>query len=65
MLDHPEVGAVIVGTRLGLSCHSAVNLDVFSFQLTEDDRDRLEGVALRDRTQRLFDKLGDCGNEYR
>lgn len=65
VLDHPEVGAVIVGTRLGLSCNSEVNLDVFSFQLTEHDRERLEGVALQGRTQRLFDRLGDCGNEYR
>ncbi|KAJ7583562.1 aldo/keto reductase [Mycena floridula] len=63
VLDQPEVGAVIVGTRLGLSNNSDSNLKVFTFALTDEDRRRLDNV-IGNKGRALFDKMGDCGHEY-
>jgi len=65
VLDHPEVGSVIVGTRLGVSNNSESNLKVFSFKLDETDNRQLELIALGARTKTVYEKLGDCGHEYR
>ncbi|KAK0495593.1 aldo-keto reductase [Armillaria luteobubalina] len=65
VLDNPEVGAVIVGTRLGVSSNADSNLKVFSFKLTPEDTARIEAVALGAHLQGLYDKIGDCGHEYR
>lgn len=70
VLQQSAVGAVIVGTRLGVSSHAGDNLNVFKFQLDEDDMTAVNKVALGDTPQwtkakAVFDKLGDCGNEYR
>ncbi|KAK0477697.1 aldo-keto reductase [Armillaria luteobubalina] len=65
VLDKPEVGAVIVGTRLGVSSNADSNLKVFSFKLTPEDTARIEAVALGAHLQGLYDKIGDCGHEYR
>ncbi|THV06852.1 aldo/keto reductase [Dendrothele bispora CBS 962.96] len=65
ILDRPEVGSVIVGTRLGVSNNSDSNLSVFSFRLDDADNRQLENIALGSRTKILFEKLGDCGHEYR
>ncbi|KAI1818241.1 putative aryl-alcohol dehydrogenase [Poronia punctata] len=69
VLQQPQVGAVIVGTRLGLTTHEKDNLAVFKFKLTAEDMDDIETAALWYRKEemiyRLYDKLGDCGGEYR
>ncbi|KAF9880268.1 hypothetical protein CkaCkLH20_02222 [Colletotrichum karsti] len=68
VLQQPSVGAVIVGTRLGVSSHADDNLATFGFILTDWDLDRINGLALgpnRGRMKRLFHRLGDCGAEYR
>lgn len=70
VLQQPAVGAVIVGTRLGVSSHGSDNLHVFQFHLDEEDMTAINRVALGDtpgcaRAKAVFDKLGDCGNEYR
>ncbi|PSR77881.1 hypothetical protein BD289DRAFT_137244 [Coniella lustricola] len=77
ILQQPSVGAVIVGTRLGVSTHAQDNLNVFRFALDEEDVQRINAVALgaasggagaKDawtRANRVFGILGDCGNEYR
>lgn len=70
VLQQSSVGAVIVGTRLGVSTHSADNLNVFRFVLDAEDMEGINRVALgateaRERAQAVFEKLGDCGNEYR
>ncbi|KAK0431357.1 aldo-keto reductase [Armillaria borealis] len=65
VLDNPEVGAVIVGTRLGVSSNADSNLKVFSFKLTPEDTARIDAVALGAHLQGLYDKIGDCGHEYR
>ncbi len=59
-LQHPAVGAVILGARLTEAEHRADNLRLFSFTLDEDDQARLRH-AFGD-TQPI---PGDCGDEYR
>lgn len=68
VLQQPSVGAVIVGTRLGVSEHVEDNLNIFGFELDHDDISSIGAVALgssREKTVSLFTRLGDCGNEYR
>lgn len=68
VLQQPAVGAVIVGNRLGVSSHALENLSAFRFELDEDDMAAIDMVALGEggqKTRAVFEKLGDCGNEYR
>ncbi|KAL0070570.1 hypothetical protein AAF712_002409 [Marasmius tenuissimus] len=65
VLDCPTVGAVIVGTRLGVSSNIHSNLKVFAFCLDEEDRAKIEAVALGQRARAVFERIGDCGTEYR
>ncbi|KAK1234722.1 hypothetical protein PQX77_002071, partial [Marasmius sp. AFHP31] len=65
VLDCSAVGAVIVGTRLGVSSNINSNLKVFAFRLDEEDRVKIEAVALGQRTGAMFERIGDCGTEYR
>ncbi|KAI1358345.1 putative aryl-alcohol dehydrogenase [Xylaria arbuscula] len=68
VLQKPQVGAVIVGTRLGITTHDQDNLSVLKFRLDEEDTKAIDQIALgrnTERTSRLFEILGDCGNEYR
>ena len=68
VLEQPAVGAVIVGTRLGVSSHAADNLGVFRTVLDRDDIKAINDIALGpdgEKSAALFSKLGDCGNEYR
>ncbi|KAE9400219.1 aldo-keto reductase [Gymnopus androsaceus JB14] len=63
VLDRPAVGAVIVGTRLGVSNNAESNVKVFSLKLDQDDMSRLDEFALG-RVDRVFESIGDCGHEY-
>ncbi|KAA1467011.1 Aldo/keto reductase [Dentipellis sp. KUC8613] len=65
VLDHPFVGAVLVGTRLGVSEHPDDNRNVFRFALTEQDRAEIEAVLERSNGRRMITIIGDCGAEYR
>ncbi|KAF3062071.1 hypothetical protein GL218_03976 [Daldinia childiae] len=68
VLQQPAVGAVIVGTRLGLSSHADGNLATFNVQLDAEDLEAIGTLALGangERIKRVYEKLGDCGNEYR
>lgn len=68
LLQYKAVGAVIVGTRLGVSEHADDNLRVFDWHLTIKDVTKINKVALGsngEKPDQVFDKLGDCGNEYR
>ncbi|KAI0049080.1 Aldo/keto reductase [Auriscalpium vulgare] len=65
VLDHPCVGAVLVGTRLGVSEHPDDNARVFTFTLTEADRADIEAVLARSAGRRMITSIGDCGAEYR
>jgi aryl-alcohol dehydrogenase-like predicted oxidoreductase len=68
VLQQPAVGAVIVGTRLGVSAHGDENLNVFKLKLDESDMKGINEAALGsagEKSEAMFQKLGDCGNEYR
>lgn len=68
VLQQPAAGAIIVGNRLGVSSHAVENLNIFRFELNEDDMAAIDKVALGEggrKTRAVFEKLGDCGNEYR
>ena len=68
VLQQPTVGAIIVGNRLGVSSHAVENLNIFKFNLDEDDMAAIDKIALGEsghKTKAVFEKLGDCGNEYR
>jgi aryl-alcohol dehydrogenase-like predicted oxidoreductase len=63
ILDRPAVAGVIVGCRLGVTEHIADNRRVFDLRLDDEDRARIVGVTRQGRD--LFDRIGDCGAEYR
>ncbi|KAK4688782.1 hypothetical protein P7C73_g1318, partial [Tremellales sp. Uapishka_1] len=68
VLQQPAVGAVIVGTRLGVSSNLTANLNVFTFTLSKEQLAEIESVALgpqRAKALALFKHIGDCGEEYR
>ncbi|MGI9500414.1 MAG: aldo/keto reductase [Geminicoccaceae bacterium] len=60
VLEQPAVAAVIVGARLGERDHRADNRRLFSFQLDQDDRDRINRSIAS-----IAPIPGDCGDEYR
>ncbi|KAJ6629814.1 NADP-dependent oxidoreductase domain-containing protein [Mycena sp. CBHHK59/15] len=65
VLDHPAVGAVIIGARLGCSEYPDDNLKVFGFTLDAEDQREIDGVLKRSNGSRLVETIGDCGAEYR
>ncbi|EPE28223.1 NAD(P)-linked oxidoreductase [Glarea lozoyensis ATCC 20868] len=65
ILDHDFVGAVIVGSRMGISEHIEENLKVFSFGLEKDDQELIGQVLERSNAKEVFEAMGDCGAEYR
>jgi diketogulonate reductase-like aldo/keto reductase len=81
VLDHPAVGAVIIGkytqflgefhhqprtgARLGCSEYPDDNAKVFGVSLTEEDRRHIDDVLKRSNGSRLIETIGDCGAEYR
>lgn len=60
VLEHPAVGAVIVGARLTEAQHRDDNLRLFSFALDEEDHVRLQSAFAVAKPI-----PGDCGDEYR
>jgi aryl-alcohol dehydrogenase-like predicted oxidoreductase len=65
VLDFPYVGAVIVGTRMGISEHTHENSASFGWILNQQDKDLIEGILARSKRAEMFRSLGDCGGEYR
>lgn len=68
VLQQPAVGAILVGTRLGVTSHGTDNLGGFGWKLKGDDLEAINALALGKggaKTAALFDKFGDCGDEYR
>ena len=63
ILDKPAVAGVIVGARLGVSEHLEDNARVFGFSLDESDDQQIHAVL--DKSQDLYQRIGDCGDEYR
>ncbi|TCD63842.1 hypothetical protein EIP91_004884 [Steccherinum ochraceum] len=65
VLDHPFVGAVIIGARLGIADHTNDNRKVFGFRLTDADHADIQAVSDRSKTSLMITTVGDCGGEYR
>ncbi|KAJ7696208.1 Aldo keto reductase [Mycena rosella] len=65
VLDHPAVGAVIIGARLGCSEYPDDNARVFGVVLSAEDRQAIGGVLERSNGAWLVETIGDCGAEYR
>ena len=63
ILDRPTVAGVIIGVRLGVTEHRAVNARVFDFALDPEDYARIDAVQSQSRD--LYSQIGDCGDEYR
>jgi aryl-alcohol dehydrogenase-like predicted oxidoreductase len=63
ILDKPAAAGVIIGARLGISDHRDDNAHVFGFRLDGDDDGSIEDVCKK--STDLFEKIGDCGDEYR
>ncbi|KAI9066567.1 Aldo/keto reductase [Trametes sanguinea] len=65
VLDHPFVGAVIIGARMGVSEHTDDNRKVYGFRLSAEDRAAIDAVLTKSNGARLIRTIGDCGAEYR
>ena len=63
VLDKPAVSAAIIGTRLGISEHIKDNLKTFEVSLDDSDYSKINSVL--DKSNNLFQSIGDCGDEYR
>ena len=63
ILDKPAVAAVIVGVRLGISDHRESNAQVFNFSLDREDYEKIDAVC--EKSNDIFELVGDCGDEYR
>lgn len=63
ILDKPAVAGVIIGARLGISEHRKENTHVFDLQLDSQDHAMINSVT--EKSNDLFDTIGDCGDEYR
>jgi aryl-alcohol dehydrogenase-like predicted oxidoreductase len=63
ILDKPGVAGVIIGVRLGIADHISNNLQVFNLTLDKADINDIENVCTK--SDNLFEKIGDCGDEYR
>ncbi|KAJ5552301.1 hypothetical protein N7494_001679 [Penicillium frequentans] len=65
VLDFPYVGAVIVGTRMGISQQCDESLASLGWNLDADDQKQIQDILNRSRRTEMFESLGDCGGEYR
>ncbi len=63
VLDKPQVAGVIIGARLGITNHRNDNAKVFDVKLDNDDISLINSVTAK--SNDLFEKIGDCGAEYR
>ncbi|MGI0037886.1 MAG: aldo/keto reductase [Nitrososphaera sp.] len=63
ILDKPAVAGVIIGARLGITNHAEDNSRVFDIKLDGDDLSRIENICSK--SANLFERIGDCGDEYR
>ena len=63
ILDNPVVAGVIIGVRLGISEHRDDNVNVFGLNLDSEDNAKIKSVVSK--ANNLFDRIGDCGSEYR
>lgn len=53
------------GARLGISDHTVDNSKIFTFALTDKERDIIEEILKQSNGSRMITTIGDCGAEYR
>ena len=63
ILSKPLVAGVIIGVRLGISEHRDNTLLSFDISLDSEDYSMITSVT--NKSEDLFEKIGDCGSEYR
>jgi aryl-alcohol dehydrogenase-like predicted oxidoreductase len=63
ILDKPAVAGVIIGARLGITDHTQDNARVFELKLDGDDHSTIDNICSK--SANLFERIGDCGDEYR
>jgi aryl-alcohol dehydrogenase-like predicted oxidoreductase len=63
ILDKSAVAGVIIGIRLGISDHRNNNSELFNFSLDKSDCNDIDAVCIK--SNKLFEIIGDCGDEYR
>jgi aryl-alcohol dehydrogenase-like predicted oxidoreductase len=63
ILDKPGVAGVIIGVRLGIVDHVNDNKQVFNLALDKSDLNDINYVCKK--SNNLFERIGDCGDEYR
>jgi aryl-alcohol dehydrogenase-like predicted oxidoreductase len=63
ILAKSAVASVIIGVRLGIVNHINNNVQAFNFFLDQSDCDIMDAVCTK--SNDLFEKIGDCGDEYR
>ena len=63
ILQKPAVVGVIIGARLGISEHIDDNKQVFRINL--DSQDKSEILSVTEKSNNLFELIGDCVSEYR
>ncbi|HIK26548.1 MAG: aldo/keto reductase [Oscillatoriaceae bacterium SKW80] len=63
IIEKPAVAGAIVGVRLGLSEHLEENARVFDFKLDAEDYSQIDAIC--EKSQDLYELIGDCGDEYR
>jgi aryl-alcohol dehydrogenase-like predicted oxidoreductase len=63
ILERPAVAGAIVGARLSIADHLEDNKKVFSFNLDDEDYQKLATTFNQSRD--LYQLIGDCGDEYR
>lgn len=65
VLDFPYVGAVLVGTRVGISEHIEENAASFGWSLDGEEKAQIDGILALSQGQQMLESMGDCGGEYR
>ena len=63
ILAKSAVAGVIIGARLGIVNHINNNVQAFNLLLDKSDCDVIDAVCTK--SNDLFEKIGDCGDEYR
>ena len=63
ILAKSAVAGVIIGVRLGIVDHRNSNAQVFNFSLDKLDCEDIDAVCTK--SNKLFEVIGDCGDEYR
>jgi aryl-alcohol dehydrogenase-like predicted oxidoreductase len=63
ILEKPTVAGVIIGARLGISEHRQDNSKVFELHLDSEDIMMIKSIT--EKSNDLFEVIGDCGDEYR